>query len=59
MKQYLVLKTESFLRNGIKINLHEEGCIFLSYNKKEDAEEASENGKYPIIVLMVGNSKTC
>ena len=51
MKQYLVLKTESFLMSGIKINLHEEGCIFLSYNKKEDAEEASENGKYPILVL--------
>ena len=41
MKQYLVLKTESFKISGIKINLHEKGCIFLSYNKKEDAEKAS------------------
>ena len=59
VEQYLVLKPVSFKISKIEIELHEKGCIFLSYNKKEDAEEASKNGKYPIIELMVGNSKTC
>jgi hypothetical protein len=51
VEQYLVLKTVNFKINGMRINLHEKGYIFLSYIKKEDAEEASENGKYQIITL--------
>ena len=51
MEQYLVLKSESFEISGIKVNLHKKGRIFLSYNKKEDAEKASENGKYQIIAV--------
>jgi len=31
-------------------NIHE-GSIYLSYDKKEDAEKQSENGKFQIIKL--------
>ena len=51
VEQYLVLKPVSFKTGKMEMELHEKGCIFLSYNKKKDAKKASENGKYPIVTL--------
>lgn len=51
VEQYLVLKPVSFKAGRIEMELHEKGRIFLSYNKKKDAEKASENGKYQILAL--------
>lgn len=56
MKQYLVLKPVilEIYKPQIEI-IHKNGSIYLSYNKKEDAEKASENGKYPIYELGIDN----
>lgn len=59
MKQYLVLKPVILGIDKLQIkNLHENGNIFLSYNKKEDAEKASQNGKYRIYELGIDNKPT-
>lgn len=56
MKQYLVLKPVILEIHKLQIkNIHENGSIYLSYNKKEDAEKASKNGKYPIYELSIDN----
>ncbi len=49
---YLVLKPMTLKIEGLLIeNFHENGEIYLSYNKKKDAKKASEGGKYQILVL--------
>lgn len=59
MKQYLVLKPVILEIDKLQIkNLHENGNIYLSYNKKEDAEKASQNGKYRIYELGIDNKPT-
>lgn len=56
MKQYLVLKPVILEIYKLQIkNIHKNGSIYLSYNKKEDAEKASKNGKYPIYELGIDN----
>ncbi len=49
------MKIEYLVLRPIVLNIHKKGSIYLSYDKKEDAEEDakknSKNGKCQIIVL--------
>lgn len=49
--EYLVLKPVVIeYTNGSTLK-HDKGSIYLSYESREEAEEASKNGKYPIYEL--------
>ena len=45
VEQYLVLKPVSFKAGRIEMELHEKGCIFLSYNKKKRCRKSIRKWK--------------